>query len=244
MLTVENLTKCYRRGVAALQDLSVEITPGSFTAILGSSGAGKTTLQRCIVQLTRPDTGQVWFQGQNLMTCSNAELRQARTQIATVAQQFNLVRRRTALENCLGGRLSDLPLWRCMTSQFPKPLLREGLAALERVQLLDVAFQRADQLSGGQQQRVAIARALTQNARLILADEPVASLDPETAHVVLRLLRSLCDQDGITVVCNLHQTELAKQYSDRILGMRAGQLVLDVPTHRFSHLEADQIYKD
>jgi len=244
MLTVENLTKSYRRGTVALQHLSFEVTPGTFTAILGSSGSGKTTLLRCIVQLLRPDMGQVWFQGQNLTTCSPSTLRHARTQIATIAQQFNLVRRRTALENCLGGRLSELPLWRCMTSWFPQPLLREGLAALERVQLLEVAFQRADQLSGGQQQRVAIARALTQNARLILADEPVASLDPETAHVVLHLLRSLCDHEGITVVCNLHQVELAKQYSDRILGMRSGRLMLDVPTHRFSPSDADLIYKD
>jgi phosphonate transport system ATP-binding protein len=243
MLTVENLTKSYRRGHFALQNLSFEVVPHTFTAILGSSGAGKTTLMRCLLQLTRPDVGRVWFQGRNLTHCSASELRQAQTQIATVAQQFDLVRRRSALENCLGGRLSELPLWRCLTNQFPTHLLREGLAALERVQLLEVAFQRADRLSGGQQQRVAIARALTQNARLILADEPVASLDPETAHIVLRLLRSLCEQEGITIICNLHQIELATQYSDRILGIQAGKLVLDVPTHQFSNADADLIYK-
>lgn len=244
MLTVEHLTKSYQPDRYALNDLSFAVAPHTFTAILGSSGAGKTTLLRCLLQLTHADSGAVWFQGKNLTTCSSRELQQARTQIGTIAQQFNLVKRRTALENCLGGRLSELPLWRCFTNQFPASLLREGLAALERVQLLEVAFQRADCLSGGQQQRVAIARALTQNAQLILADEPVASLDPETAHVVLRLLRSLCDQEGITIVCNLHQVELAKQYSDRILGMQSGQLVIDVPTHQFSNWEADLIYKD
>lgn len=243
MITVENLTKSYRRDGAALQNLSFEVVPHRFTAILGSSGAGKTTLLRCLLQLTRADAGQVWFQGRNLTDCSLPELRQARTQIATVAQQFNLVRRRTALENCLGGRLSELPLWRCLTNRFPTDLLREGLTALERVKLLEVAFQRADRLSGGQQQRVAIARALTQNARLILADEPVASLDPETADVVLHLLRSLCEQEGMTILCNLHQVELAKRYSDRILGIRAGQLVLDIPTDQFSETDADLIYK-
>ncbi len=243
MITVENLTKSYSRSHFALQNLSFQIIPHTFTAILGSSGAGKTTLLRCLLQLSRPDAGQVWFQGQNLTHCSALELRQARTQIATIAQQFNLVRRRTALENCLGGRLAELPLWRCLTNQFPKSLLREGLAALERVQLLEVAFQRADRLSGGQQQRVAIARALTQNARLLLADEPVASLDPETTHVVLRLLRSLCEQEGMTILCNLHQVELATQYSDRILGMQAGKLVLDVPAHQFRDADAALIYK-
>lgn len=242
MIAVENLTKSYSRSHFALQNLSFQINPHTFTAILGSSGAGKTTLLRCLLQLTRPDAGQVWFQGQNLTSCSALELRQARTQIATIAQQFNLVRRRTALENCIGGRLTELPLWRCLTNRFPKSLLREGLAALERVQLLDVAFQRADRLSGGQQQRVAIARALTQNARLLLADEPVASLDPETAHVVLRLLRLLCEQEGMTILCNLHQVELATHYSDRILGIQSGKLVLDVPTHQFSNADAALIY--
>lgn len=244
MITVENLSKSYRQGHFTLQNLSFEVKPHTFTAILGSSGAGKTTLLRCLLHLTPPDSGKVWFQGRNLSHCSASELRQARKQMAMVAQQFNLVRRRTALENCLGGRLSELPLWRCLANRFPASLLREGLAALARVQLLEVAFQRADRLSGGQQQRVAIARALTQNARLILADEPVASLDPETAHVVLRLLRSLCQQEGMTVICNLHQVDLAQQYSDRILGIRLGKLVLDVPTHQLSSADADLIYKN
>jgi len=243
MLTVEKLTKSYNRNVLALKDISFTIEPHTFTAILGSSGSGKTTLLRCILQLLRPDQGQVWFQGQDLTTCSAKELRQARAQIATVAQQFNLVRRRSALENCLGGRLQELPLWRCLLGLFPNNLQYEGIAALERVQLLDVAFQRADRLSGGQQQRVAIARALTQRACLILADEPIASLDPETAHTVLSLLRSLCAKEGLTVVCNLHQVELAKQYSDRILGIQAGKLVLDVPTDQLSLADVNRLYK-
>jgi phosphonate transport system ATP-binding protein len=243
MLTVEKLTKSYSRGVVALNDISFAIAPQTFTAILGPSGAGKTTLLRCILQLLPPDQGRVWFQGRDLTTCSPKDMRYSRAQIATVAQQFNLVRRRSALENCLGGRLQQLPLWRCLLGRFPNSLLREGMAALERVQLLDVAFQRADQLSGGQQQRVAIARALTQRASLILADEPVASLDPETAHTVLGLLRSLCEQEGLTVICNLHQVELAKQYSDRILGIQAGKLVLDVPTNQLSTSDINRIYK-
>ena len=242
MLTVEKLTKSYDHGVVALENISFAIEPQTFTAILGSSGAGKTTLLRCILQLLRPDRGQVWFQGQDLTTCSAKNLRQVRAQIATVAQQFNLVRRRNALENCLAGRLQQLPLWRCLLGHFPNSLQQEAMAALDRVQLLDVAFQRADHLSGGQQQRVAIARALTQRACLILADEPIASLDLKTAHTVLSLLRSLCQQEGLTVVCNLHQVELAKQYSDRILGIQAGKLVLDVPTDQLSQSDVHSLY--
>ncbi len=242
MLTVEHLTKSYGN-TFALKDINFEVEPHTFTAILGSSGAGKTTLLRCILQLVRPDQGRIWFQGQDLTNCSPQDLRNSRTQIATVAQQFNLVRRRNALENCLGGRLQDLPLWRCLLGIFPLSLLNEAMAALERVQLLDVAFQRADRLSGGQKQRVAIARALTQKARLILADEPIASLDPETAHIVLSLLRSLCTQEGLTVICNLHQVELAIQYSDRLLGIKGGKLLLDLPTSKLSTSDINRIYR-
>lgn len=241
-LIVENLTKRYARGTLALDAVSFAIARGTFTAILGPSGAGKTTLMRCILQMLPFEQGRVWFEGTDLGQCSPRELRQHRAQMATIAQQFNLVRRRSALENCLGGRLGELPLWRCFANRFPPRLLQEGLAALERVQLLEVAFERADQLSGGQQQRVAIARALTQRAHLILADEPIASLDPYAADLVLRLLRSLCDQEGMTVVCNLHQVEWAKRYSDRVLGLQAGRLVLDLPTPELGSAEINWLY--
>jgi len=242
MLAVKQLSKHYSPQISALENVSFNVPRGSFTAILGVSGAGKTTLMRCILQLLPPNQGEVWFQGIGLTTCSRQELQQARRQIAVIAQQFNLVRRRSAIENCLGGRLQELPLWRCWLGQFPQSLLEEALVALERVNLLDVAFQRADELSGGQQQRVAIARALTQRATLILADEPVASLDPQTAHRILSLLRSLCDQEGLTIICNLHQVELAKAYSDRILGLHQGKLVLDQPTQDFDQASLKQIY--
>ena len=244
MLVVDRLTKVYTWVTPALNDLSFAIEPQTFTAVLGPSGAGKTTLLRCLLRLTQPDAGAVWFGDCDLMRCSAPQLRQARSQIGLVAQQFNLVGRRTALENCLAGRLQDIPLWRCVLGQFPRPLLREGLMALGRVGLSELAFQRADRLSGGQQQRVAIARALTQGATLLLADEPIASLDPESAHTVLTVLRSLCRDEGLTVVCNLHQVEFAKQYSDRVLGIRAGELVLDKPTAALSSEDFDRLYKD
>ena len=243
MLTVNNLSKSYKN-FTVLDRISFSIQPHTFTAVLGASGAGKTTLLRCILQLQKPDRGQVWFQERDLSTCSVQQLQASCSQIALIAQQFNLVRRRNALENCLGGRLRELPLWRCILGQYPHRLLQEGLAALDQVQLLSVAFQRADCLSGGQKQRVAIARALTQRASLILADEPVASLDPQTAHVVLSLLRTLCQERNLTVICNLHQVELAKQYSDRILGIRAGQLVLDRPTYQLSVADLKAVYEE
>lgn len=242
MLTVEKLSKIYPGQIPALKEVSFTIQPHSFTAILGPSGAGKTTLLRCINRLTKPDSGAVWFQNCELTRCPPKELRQMRRQIGMVAQQFNLVRRRSALENCLAGRLGELPLWRCLLGQFPHRLLQEGMNALARVQLLDAAFQRVDRLSGGQQQRVAIARALTQGAQLILADEPIASLDPQSAHTVLSLLRSLCQQEGLTVVCNLHQVEFAKQYSDRILGLNQGTLTLDLPTKNLKSSDISSLY--
>jgi phosphonate transport system ATP-binding protein len=243
MLQVQNLTKTYFQSHFSLQDISFCIEPHSFTAILGPSGAGKSSLLRCLPQLVRPDRGHVYLEGLDLTTCPPRQLRQTRCKMALIAQQFNLVRRRSALENCLGGRLPELPLWRCLSGTFPKSMLQEGLAALERVQLLDVAFQRADQLSGGQKQRVAIARALTQRAQIILADEPIASLDPETAELVLGLLRSLCNEKRLTVICSLHQVELAKRYSDRILGMRAGRIIADLATTAFNDHTAKLIYQ-
>lgn len=242
MLIVEQLSKSYAGDRPALRDVSFKLPRGQFVAVLGPSGAGKSTLLRAIVRQIQPDRGQIHFQGTDLATCSARELQQARSHIATIAQQFNLVRRRTALENCLAGRLQDLPFWRCCLNRFPDDWLRAGLRSLARVQLQDVAFQRADRLSGGQQQRVAIARALMQNAQLILADEPVASLDPTSARRVLNVLRSLCHREGLTVLCSLHQVELALTYSDRILGLRNGQVVVDCPTQEFVPEIGDRIY--
>lgn len=243
MLVVENLSQSYSENSLVLDNISFAIAPGTFTAILGRSGAGKTTLLRSLLRLHQPQKGHVWFNHCDLLSCSSRELQKQRRNIATIAQQFNLISRRNALENCLGGRLNEIPLWRCFLNRFPVELQREGLIALERVNLLEMAFQRADRLSGGQQQRVAIARALTQKASLILADEPVASLDPQTAHQVLSLLRSLCDQDHLTVICNLHQVELARQYSDRLLGLNRGKLILDCPTSELKASDFQQIYQ-
>jgi phosphonate transport system ATP-binding protein len=244
LLRVEGLTKTYPGNQIALDEVSFTLVPHQFTAVLGLSGAGKTTLMRSILQVLPVDRGRVWLGDRELTNTSPQELQDIRAQIALVAQQFNLVRRRSALENCLGGRLREASLWQCLTGKFGRSLLLEGLAALDRVKLVDVAFQRADRLSGGQQQRVAIARALVQKAQLILADEPVASLDPQTSHHVLQILRSLCEQEGLTVLCNLHQVDLAQTYSDRILGLQQGKVVLDVATDQLTPEQLTYLYTD
>jgi phosphonate transport system ATP-binding protein len=226
VLRVEQLHQVFAGNVVALDGVSFALEPGSFTAVLGPSGAGKTTLLRSILRLV-PSKGQVWVDGEDLTAASPARLREMRGQIALIGQQFPLVRRQTALVNTLAGRLREVPLWRCVLSWYPDALLAEGLSSLARVGLLDHAFRRADHLSGGQQQRVAVARALTQRARLVLADEPVSSLDPESAGLVLELFRSLCHDGGLTVLCNLHQVELARTFADRVLGLHAGRVVFD-----------------
>ncbi|MEO1131478.1 MAG: phosphonate ABC transporter ATP-binding protein [Cyanobacteria bacterium J06639_1] len=242
MLYVECVSKTYEGDRESLRNVSFKLPRGQFVAVLGSSGAGKSTLLRAITRQIKPERGRIELDGLDFLSCSSRELQHARSQVATIAQQFNLVRRRTALENCLAGRLQELPFWRCCLNRFPDEWLRAGLRSLSRVDLQDVAFQRADRLSGGQQQRVAIARALMQNARLILADEPVASLDPASSRRVLEILRSLCHREGLTVLCSLHQVELALAYSDRILGLRDGQLVADCPTRAFVPDIVDRIY--
>ena len=185
----DGLTKRYAPDVTALAEVSFAVRPGEFVAVLGPSGAGKTTLFRCLTGLTRPDRGTVSIVGRDIWE-SPRELRLARRAVALIFQQFNLIRRLPALENVLGGRLAHVPAWRVVLRRFAHGDRQLALRCLDTVGLLDRAYTRADELSGGQQQRVAIARALAQDAKVILADEPVASLDPESAATVLESLRS------------------------------------------------------
>jgi phosphonate transport system ATP-binding protein len=183
-------------------------------ALLGPSGAGKTTLLRCVARLTDPDAGEIVAAGHPMHRLHGRALRSARRDIGFVFQQFNLVRRRSAIDNVLGGRLAAVPLWRIVIGQYGIADRRDAYAALERVGLLDHAAQRADQLSGGQQQRVAIARAVVQKSKILLADEPVASLDPDSAEGVLTLLRDIMREHRMTVLCSLHQPLLARRFAD------------------------------
>jgi phosphonate transport system ATP-binding protein len=224
---VDHLVKIYPDGTRALNDLSFEVKPGEFVVIIGLSGSGKSTLMRSINRLIEPTSGKVFVDDVDVTALSLEQLRQLRRQIGMIFQQFNLVKRSSVLTNVLSGRLGYLPASWALLNYFPKDVVARALASLNRVGIPEKARVRADQLSGGQQQRVGIARALMQEPKLILADEPVASLDPATSHSVLKYVEELNKKDGATVLCALHFLSLARRYGTRIIGLKAGELVFD-----------------
>jgi phosphonate transport system ATP-binding protein len=231
MLRIERLTKVYPNGTRALDDLSLMVAEGEFLVVVGLSGSGKSTLLRCVNRLIEPTAGRIWLDEVEITGASSAELRRARLRIGMIFQQFNLVRRQSVLTNVLAGRLGYVGTLPSLVGQFPAADLERARHNLARVGILDRALQRADTLSGGQQQRVAIARALMQEPKLMLADEPVASLDPATSHSVMRYLEEINREDGITVIANLHFLSLARRYATRVVALNAGRIVFDgLPT--------------
>jgi len=226
MLTIENLGKSFG-GKAALSGVCTEIEHGSFVGVIGRSGAGKSTLLRCINRLVDPSEGRISFEGRDVTRLKGKALRDWRSSCGMIFQQFNLAGRLDVLTNVLMGRINAIPLLPALLKAWPETEKLRALQALDRLDLGDFAGQRAESLSGGQQQRVAIARTLVQDPRIILADEPVASLDPRNTRIVMDALRSLNRDSGITVMCNLHSLELARSYCSRLIGMRAGRVVFD-----------------
>jgi phosphonate transport system ATP-binding protein len=237
------ICKSYAAGVAALSDVSFTVARGEFVVILGRSGAGKSTLMRTINRLAVPTSGQVFLNGREI-TDGKGELRRARGQIGMVFQQFNLVKRLPVITNVLCGRLSHRSAWRSLLYSFTHEDRAIAIEALAQVDLDGKTFQRADTLSGGEQQRVAIARALAQKPKLILADEPVASLDPKNARQVLQCLKQVAAQLGISVICNLHQVDYAREYAERIVGLARGKIVFDGPVGELTEDVLHQIYGD
>jgi phosphonate transport system ATP-binding protein len=240
-LDVRGLSHSYS-GVPVLRAVDLSVAPGEVVAVVGPSGAGKTTLFRCLTQLVRADEGSLRVLGTDLQQVQGRALREARRDLGLVFQAYNLVRRLTALQNVLVGRLADVPTWRVLVRRFPAADEALAAACLDQVGLLPYAHTRADRLSGGQQQRVAIARVLASRARVVLADEPVASLDPASAASVLRALRALATEHGKAVVCSLHQVELVHGFADRVVGLQHGRVVLDVPAAQFDAAAARQLY--
>jgi phosphonate transport system ATP-binding protein len=236
-LVVENLTKRFN-GRPAIADVSLSVVEHEFAAVLGPSGAGKTTLFRCIAGLVEPDCGTVRLDADDIARSTG----RSRRRVAIVFQQFNLVSRLTALENVLAGRLGYVSTWRGCLRRFERSDRLLALECLDRVGLLGQAMQRADTLSGGQQQRVAIARALAQQPRLIVADEPVASLDPSSANSVMALLQRIARSEGVAVVCSLHQEHFARSYADRIIGLSHGRVVLAMAADRFDQAASARLY--
>ena len=222
----------------ALEDVGFTLERGQMLALLGPSGAGKTTLFRCLAGLQSPDSGRIALDGVEVASLRGRE----RRRIGLVFQQFNLVPRLSALDNVLAGRLGHAPAWRGWLRRFDAADVALARDCLARVGLAGHEGQRADTLSGGQQQRVAIARALAQQPDLIIADEPVASLDPGSGAGILELLKSICHADGLAVVCSLHQPEYARRYADRVLGLRAGRVVVDVEAASFGRAQIDTLY--
>ena len=227
MLEIKRLTKIYEDGTQALKDINLKIAKGEFVVVIGLSGSGKSTLLRCINRLVEPTEGKILIDGEEVTAASIEDLRKIRQRIGMIFQQFNLVKRASVLTNVLCGRLGSVKPLLSVINRFPKRDIEDALKKLEKVGMPEKAYTRADSLSGGQQQRVGIARALMQNPRLLLADEPVASLDPATSHTVLGFVEEINKEDGITVLCSLHFLSLARKYATRIIALKDGELIFD-----------------
>ena len=225
MLEIRNLTKVYDDGTVALRDVSFSIPDGEFLVVIGLSGSGKSTLLRCINRLIDPTEGEILWDGVDLAQLGGEDLRVARRKIGMVFQHFNLVKRSSVLTNVLAGRLGYTASWQSLLGRFSEDDRQMAITALQRLGILDQANKRADELSGGQQQRVGVARALMQEPRMILADEPVASLDPVLAHSIMDHIERLNQDDGMTIICSLHYLDLVQRYATSVIGLREGGIV-------------------
>lgn len=242
MLVIDNLTKVYDNGFMALDKVSFEVPDGQFVALIGLSGSGKSTLLRCINRLIEPTEGRILWNDLDITAVSDEEIRYLRRRIGMIFQQFNLVKRSRVLTNVLSGRLGYTNPMYSLLNYFSQADRDRALANLERVGIGGQAYKRASELSGGQQQRVAIARALMQNPELMLADEPVASLDPATSHSVMKYLEVLNKEDGLTVLCSLHFLSLARTYADRVIALKDGKIAYDGSPKEIDNQRFKEIY--
>lgn len=243
VLKIKNLKKTYSNGVQALKGVSFDVKKGEFLVIIGLSGSGKSTLLRCINRLHDPTSGEIIFAGKDAAKLqTTSEIRSLRKKMGMIFQHFNLIPRHTVLGNVLVGKLANTSTWKSMLGLFSETDKAEAMKYLKLVGIAEKAHIRADQLSGGQQQRVAIARALTQNPEVLLADEPVASLDPATCHVVMDYLRKVNQELGITIICNLHFLSLVRIYATRVIALKDGKLVYEGDPKNIDQAWFEKIY--
>ena len=243
MIEFQNVSKRYPNGFEALKNINLKIEQGEFVAVIGLSGAGKSTLIRTINRMHDITEGTLTVDGTNVMELQGKQLRTFRRKIGMIFQSFNLITRTTVIKNALTAFVPELPWWRALLGIFTKEEKIAALESLDKMGILDKAFVRADQLSGGQQQRVALARTLAQNPQIILADEPVASLDPITARQVMDDFLRINQDMNITVIINIHHVELALQYATRVVGIREGKIVYDGPASQVDQDILDSIYQ-
>jgi phosphonate transport system ATP-binding protein len=242
LLKIENLTKVYDDGTVALRDVSFDVQEGEFLVVLGLSGAGKSTLLRCINRLVEPTEGKILLGDVDITAAKGEDLRKIRRRIGMIFQAFNLVERSTVMTNVLSGRLGYTSTLRSVLGRFSQADRQMARRNLDRVGISELARKRADELSGGQRQRVGIARALMQEPELMLADEPVASLDPVLAHSILKYLEQLNKEDGITVICSLHYMDLVRRYASRVVGLKDGRVVFQGVADEITDERFKEIY--
>ncbi|UQS84864.1 phosphonate ABC transporter ATP-binding protein [Apilactobacillus apisilvae] len=244
IISFKNVQKIYGKGNIGLKDIDLDIYKGEFVAVVGLSGAGKSTLLRTINKMHNVTDGDVLIEGHSINNYNAKELRNLRRNIGMIFQGFNLVNQSTVQKNVLNGRVGYYPTWKSLLGMFSKKDKQKAIDALKSVHLLEKLYARVDELSGGQQQRVAIARTLMQDPKIILADEPVASLDPVTSESVMNDLKHLNEDLNMTVVVNLHSVSLAMKYANRIIGLRGGELVYDKPISEVAENDFKQIYAE
>lgn len=242
MIEFKNVYKTYPNGFTALKNVNLNIEQGEFVAIIGLSGAGKSTILRCINRMHDIQQGTLTVDGTDVEALSGKALRRFRRKVGMIFQSFNLVSRSTVIKNVLTADVPDMPFWRVLFGIFTKEQKMRALESLDKVGILDKAYTRCDQLSGGQQQRVALARTLNQNPSIILADEPVASLDPVTARQVMSDFVRINKEYKITILLNIHHVDLALNYCDRVIGVRAGEIVFDGPASTITQEQLDEVY--
>lgn len=242
VLQLRNVRKIFPDGTEALKGITSSVKKGELISVIGSSGAGKSTLLRSINRLVEPTEGEILFRENNILSLRGRKLRFYRRNIGMIFQGYNLIKRSTVIQNVLHGRLGYMNTLAGGFSRFSKEDSLHALEVLTRVGLKDLAFKRADELSGGQQQRVGIARAIAQNPDILLADEPIASLDPSSSRKVMNYIKKISQQDGITTIVNLHQVDFAKEFADRIIGVKDGEIIFEGTPKELTEYAIDMIY--